>query len=68
MPILLFQALIIATLIVTRAFSRKALTITAIIWSGFTLVMVFMPWLMGVQLAIIWITHSILLTKTKRRQ
>lgn len=66
MPILIFQAFIIATLLVARVVSPRAMTVAAIVWSGFTLIMVFMPWLMMLQLAVIWISYSMLAPKSKR--
>lgn len=60
MPILIFQAFIIGTLLAARLFSPRAMTAVAIGWSIFTLIMVFMPWLMAIQLGVIWGGYSML--------
>lgn len=54
MPVIAFQAFVVATLMIARLVSPGALKVTAICWSAFTLIMVFMPWLMGLQLVVIW--------------
>lgn len=59
MPVLLFQAFVVATILLSRMRSRRAATIACIAWSIFTLIMVFMPWLMILQLSIVWGTHHL---------
>jgi len=59
MPILIFQAVIVLTIVVGAMRSRPAATIVSVAWSLFTLVMVFMPWLMILQLGVIWGTRHV---------
>lgn len=63
MPILIFQGAIILSLMVARSFSKSALTTVAVCWSVFTLIMVFMPWLMVLQLAVIWGAYTVISPK-----
>jgi len=67
MPIIIFQVAIILSLVVARGFSKKALTTVAVCWSVFTLIMVFMPWLMILQLAIIWGTYAVISPKDQAK-
>lgn len=53
MPVLVFQIVIIGSIVLAGLRSNHAATAMAIAWSIFTLIMVFMPWLMILQLAII---------------
>lgn len=53
-PVLIFQALVIATILAARLHSRRASLIAALCWSTTTVILVFMPWLMALQLAVIW--------------
>jgi hypothetical protein len=64
MPILMFQAFLVATLLIARMISPRGLKVVAIGWSAFTLIMVFMPWLMALQLAVIWGCYALLRPKT----
>lgn len=52
--IIIFQLIIVISLIVTRIFYPKNLTTLAMGWSALTVIFVFMPWLMALQLLIIW--------------
>lgn len=67
MPILvlLYQILIVATLFLARLHSRKASTIAAVGWSATTLILLFMPWVMALQLVVIWGTRHWLSDKTQ---
>lgn len=60
MPImvLVFQAFVIATIVAARIHSRGAATVAALGWSATTLILVFMPWLMALQLAVVWGTYG----------
>lgn len=62
MPImvLIYQIVIVATLAAARIHSRRASTAAALVWSATTLILVFMPWLMALQLAVIWGTKHVL--------
>lgn len=62
MPImvLIYQIVIVATLAAARIHSRRASTAAALVWSATTLILVFMPWLMALQLAVIWGTRHVL--------
>ena len=63
MPILFFQAMIIASLVIARFVAKDKMIFVAGGWSLFTLIMVFMPWLMVLQLAVIWGSYAILYPK-----
>jgi len=52
--VLLFQAFVVATIVAARIHSRSAATVAAVGWSVTTLILVFMPWLMALQLTIVW--------------
>ena len=54
MPVLLFQIFIVFTLVVARQTIPKAMIYLAGAWTIFSLIMIFMPWLMILQLSIIW--------------
>ncbi len=59
MPVLVFQLVIIGSIVLAGLHSHRAVTTIAIAWSIFTLIMVFMPWLMILQLTIIWGTRHL---------
>lgn len=65
MPILIFQAAIVISLIMASRFSKGALKTVAVCWSAFTLIMVFMPWLMVIQLAVIWGAYVVITPKAQ---
>jgi len=54
MPVLLFQMLIVFTLVVARYTVPKAMVYLAGGWTLFSLIMIFMPWLMVLQISVIW--------------
>lgn len=54
MPVLFFQAFIVGSIFFVKKVSPRQLPHVAVAWSCFTLIMVFMPWLMALQLAVIW--------------
>ena len=56
--VLIFQAFVILTIGTARIHSRAAATIAAAGWSILTLILVFMPWLMILQLTVIWGSYS----------
>lgn len=60
MAIFIYQIFIVATLIVLRIFGGKALLGGAMVWSCLTLVNVFFPPLIAVQLAVVWITYAVI--------
>lgn len=55
MGVVLFQAVIVATIV----FAGQRRLPIVLGWSAFTLLMVFMPWLMVLQLAVIWATYVV---------
>ena len=63
MSILFCQAMIIVSMLITRAFAKDKLILVAGGWSVFTFFMVFMPWLMIVQLLVIWGAYAIIAPK-----
>lgn len=56
--VLIFQAFVILTIATARVHSRTAATVAAAGWSAITLILVFMPWLMILQLSVIWGSYS----------
>ncbi|MCJ7874568.1 DarT ssDNA thymidine ADP-ribosyltransferase family protein [Phaeobacter sp. J2-8] len=60
MAILYYQGFIVITLVIARCFGRNALMIFCMIWSALTVVNLFTPWLIVLQLAVVWTTHAIL--------
>ena len=54
MPVLLFQIFIVLTLVIARYAAPKAMIYIAGGWTLFSLIMIFMPWLMILQISIIW--------------
>lgn len=58
MEVMAIQVVILASLCICRVFSPARLPILAAGWSVLTLVLVFMPWLMVLQLIVIWTTFS----------
>lgn len=66
MPVIFFQAMIIASLVIARIFAKDKLILVAGGWSVFTFFMVFMPWLMILQLAVIWITYAVVSPKDEQ--
>lgn len=62
--ILLFQAFIVVTLLVVKGLGSKYLVTACIIWTIFTLVMVFTSPLILLQLLTIWVTYSLLSRQT----
>lgn len=63
MPVLLFQMLIVLTLVIARYAFPKAMIYIATGWTAFSLIMIFMPWLMILQLSIIWSGYLLLRPK-----
>lgn len=65
MPImvLMFQAIIVATIFAARLHSKRASIIAALCWSTTAIILIFMPWLMMLQLAVIWSSQVIFASK-----
>lgn len=63
--VLAYQAAIVGTLFLARLHSKKAATIAALGWSTTTLVLVFMPWLIVLQLCVIWGTRQLLVSSDR---
>ena len=60
MAVLMFQVFIVGSLYVAYKMNRGCLTVCAIGWGGWTLVMVFMPWLAALQAGVIFFTTFVL--------
>lgn len=65
MTVLAYQIFIVASLIVARLFGGKALLVGALIWSGLSIANVFFPPLIALQLAVVWVTFSLLTPKDR---
>lgn len=63
MPVLLFQMFIVFTLVVARYTVPKAMVYLAGGWTIFSLIMIFMPWLMVLQISIIWGSYFLIRPK-----
>lgn len=63
MEILFYQGFIIATLVVVRVFSKNHLELACLVWSGFTLINLFWPPLIVLQLIVVWGTYSLIRPK-----
>ncbi|EDL48243.1 DarT ssDNA thymidine ADP-ribosyltransferase family protein [Erythrobacter sp. SD-21] len=61
--VLIFQAFVIFTILVTRIVATDKLVLVSIAWTIFTLAMVFATPLVLLQLAVIWVTYSIVAPK-----
>lgn len=57
MEVIYYQALIIVTILVARAFTRTASVIACLLWSVFTAFNVFYPPLILIQLVVVWGTY-----------
>ena len=66
MEILFYQGLIFTTLVLVRVFSAKHLEIACFIWTALTLINLFWPPLIILQLFVIWGTYGLI--KPKRPQ
>lgn len=60
MPVLIYQSVIVLTLILTRLLAPNRLLVASWIWTGLTLVNLFFPPLIVVQLIVIWGTFALL--------
>jgi isoprenylcysteine carboxyl methyltransferase (ICMT) family protein YpbQ len=65
MPVILFQLVVILSIVIAGRRSRSSATAMCVIWSVFTLIMVFMPWLMILQLGVIWGTRHLMPGRTE---
>lgn len=65
MEILFFQLFVVATMAVARAVSPQALLVAAIVWTVFTLAMIFAAPLIILQLLVVWLSYSMLAPKAK---
>lgn len=65
MEILFFQLFVVVTLAGARAVSPRALLISAIVWTVFTLAMVFAAPLIILQLVVVWLSYSMLAPKAQ---
>mgnify|MGYP000197094044 CR=1 FL=1 len=63
MEILFYQGLIVITLLLVRAFARKYLELACFVWTVFSLVNLFWPPLLVLQLIIVWGTYSVIRSK-----
>lgn len=63
MGILVYQLLIVASLLVTRVVARPHLLTACLIWSALTLINVFWPPLLLLQLFVIWTTYGIIVPR-----
>lgn len=63
MPVLLFQMFIVLTLVVARYAAPKTMVYLASAWTLFSLIMVFMPWLMVLQLTVVWGSYFLIRPK-----
>ena len=60
MAILAYQTFIVFSLIVVRIFARHHLWTACVVWSGFTVFNLFFWPLILVQLAVIWVSYTVL--------
>ena len=60
MAILAYQAFIVFSLIVIRVVARRYLAVACWVWSGFTVLNLFIWPLILVQLAVVWLTYAVL--------
>ncbi|SPF80326.1 DarT ssDNA thymidine ADP-ribosyltransferase family protein [Pseudoprimorskyibacter insulae] len=58
MTVLLYQALIVVSLIIVRILTPKYLIHLAWLWSAWSLLLIQVPWLMILQLAVTWIAYA----------
>lgn len=60
MAVIFYQLFIMMTMLVVRAALPKLLPITALIWSALTLINLFYPPLIVIQLLVVWVTFAVL--------
>ena len=60
MTIFLYQLTIIGTLLLTRAIAPKRLMMACLIWTAFTIINLFWPPLIVIQLLVIWVTFVLI--------
>jgi len=60
MAILFYQMFIVFTLLITRLIAPRKLVLAALLWTALTVVNLFYPPLIILQLAVIWITFGLL--------
>lgn len=65
MAVFLYQLTIVASLIVLRFFGTKAVLVGALIWSLLSMINLFFPPLIALQLAVVWITYAVLATGSR---
>ena len=67
MEVLFYQGLIFATLVLVRVFSAKHLEIACLIWTALTVINLFWPPLIILQLFVIWGTYGLIKPKEPQR-
>ena len=65
MAVFLYQLTIVASLIVLRFFGTKAALVGALTWSLLSMINLFFPPLIALQLAVVWITYAVLATRSR---
>jgi hypothetical protein len=64
MAVIYYQLAILATLIFVRVVFPKRLLLVALIWTGLTIINLFYPPLIIIQLAVIWVGYALLKSRS----